>query len=558
MYRCEYFVDAEKAYKYQQQINNLESETHIYWSITNSTIALEYENKGEYDKAIEFYKKAYDNKESDYDDVWYSIASVYIKTGDTEQAAKYLKRILTVDKKKLECAKDYCWYSSHICYELIKLLVSQKHYDEAKPYIQELIYYNEPLVSDDYDMYYIKFIIFANYQLYKIEQDSVQKEHFWNECTKYYSIVEADEDVENEIFDFVIDFIIEYIKNIDIYDKMFDKIIFILKHLNIWQTGNKQKELLEYAINICNDNKKYRKWHLIFLMKYAEILCNIHYKNYSEAFCYCSLAQDLYDKYDLQDSYCQNLIYKTMAECMSNINKYNFDEVNTLRKKCNYALLAQKNAKPVWSSCKDAIEIWQDAAQSYEYIDFYRHEIFCLQKALSIITPILDQYNYSDYNKYQEIAKDLIIASLNLEDHSGTYNIIKTVYNNTLNYYKNKNFGKYWSSDISQLANYCEKLHLFQEAIDMYLYAMYVLVCDRPDIHLIDKITLHETKRNKLYKDINKIVRSNINNNIIDDLIDLKDDILLLSDKIKIDCNYMDLLQYISEKYQYSEIEFKK
>lgn len=152
----------------------------------------------------------------------------------------------------------------------------------------------------------------------------------------------------------------------------------------------------------------------------------------------------------------------------------------------------------------------------------------------------------------------MIIASLNLEDHSGTYNIIKTVYNNTLNYYKNKNFGKYWSSDISQLANYCEKLHLFQEAIDMYLYAMYVLVCDRPDIHLIDKITLHETKRNKLYKDINKIVRSNINNNIIDDLIDLKDDILLLSDKIKIDCNYMDLLQYISEKYQYSEIEFKK
>lgn len=54
----------------------------------------------EYDKAIEFYKKAYDNKESHYDDVWYSIANVYIKTGDTEQAVKYLKRILTVDKKK--------------------------------------------------------------------------------------------------------------------------------------------------------------------------------------------------------------------------------------------------------------------------------------------------------------------------------------------------------------------------------------------------------------------------------------------------------------------------
>lgn len=332
IYRCKYFANAKKAYWYQQQINNLKSEITIYGNITNNTIALDCENKGEYYKAIKFYKKAYADMENDYNNVWYRIASIYKKTGHTEQAVKYLKRILTMDKKMIRCAESYYLYSNDVCYELIELLISQKHYDEAKPYMWELIYYNEPMVSDDYDMYYIKFIIFANYQLYKIEQNNVQKEHFWNECTKYYSIVETNEDVKNEIFDFVIDFITAYIKNMDIADKMFNKIVFILKHLTVSKTGDKQKKLLEYAVSICYNNKKYRKWHIIFLIKYTEILNDNHYKNYDEAFHYCKLAQDFYNKYNLHDSYCQNLIDKTIAECMIHIDGYSFYKINEIKK----------------------------------------------------------------------------------------------------------------------------------------------------------------------------------------------------------------------------------
>lgn len=556
-YRFKYFANTEKAYWYQQQINNLKSNTHVYGNnITSSTIALEYEEKGEYNKAIKFYKKAYENGENVYKDAWYNIANVYKNTGRIEQTVVYLKRILAMDKKKLKEIQDYYLYSSDVCYELIGLLILQKRYNMAKQYAYELVYYNKPMVSDEDNVHYIKYVIFANYQLYEIEQNIQQKKYCWNECIKYYSILEANDDINNNIFDFVIDFIIAYIKNMDISDKMFDKIIFISKHLNISETGNKQKELLKYAINVCCSNRGYEKWHIIFLIKYAVLLSDLHYGKYNEAFDYCKLAQDFYNKYGLQDSYCQNLIYKAMAECMTK----HFDQIDELKKKCNYALLAEEDAKLCHSSRKDAIEIWKDAAESYSYIGYYKQEVFCLQKALSIITPVFNQYEYSFYNNYWQIIKCLIMASISSGNHKETYNIIEEIYASNLNYYSKseEESNKSWSLTITCLAEYIEELQLFREAIDMYFYAIYVVICDKPHISLIDKITLQETKRYQLCENIKKIIKNDIDNDTIDTIVNLKDKILVLLDKTKIDYNYSSLLQYISEKYQYHDIEFKK
>ena len=577
-HRGTYFANPEKAYWYQQQIDDLRKEkgvnqNQIYLDdMTNSDFASACAERGEYEKAIELYEKAYHNGEETYDYVLYRMANVSIKAGWAERAVGYLKRILEIDKEEIKESHNYSFYSSNACHELIELLISQECYSDAEHYAHELIAYNEPMLSESCNTEYIKWIISANYQLYRIEKDKQKKEHFWDECVRYYRMIE----IGNNISDDISDFIMAYIKRMGSSEEMFNEISEILNHLELdrWPTDEIEKEILEYAISVCNNNGKYVNYHITFLIKYAEFLSGFYHENYSEAYACCRKAQILYDEYELENPYYQNMIDKIMLKCGPD----DIEQEQEIRERCNYKLIAEECIKELLDSrgdiikyCEDSVGIWKEAADAYRYAadsmtdscrkeKYYEQEISCLKKAFEIIMPNLNQFEYSSYENYWQIADSLARSYINLGNNSKAYSVIEEMYVNTLDYYSKNEDGdnSEWTRKISWLAEYLEDIHCYKEAVDMNFYAIYVVICNEPDISLISKIALQETERRQLYENTGKIIKENISNAVIDIIVELKDTILSLSNRTEINCDYMDLLQFISENYQYNEIEFKR
>lgn len=573
-YRRKYFMDMEKALWYQEQINDLRKDTcgenasgsicidgnvtYFYRDdVTNSTLASEYEEKGDYEKAMELFEKAYTTGEEDYEWTFFCLARVCKKAGKIEKAIGYLQCILNRDKENEKNDAEFFSYTSYACCELIRILVSQNRFTEAGEYAYELIHYNELEIGEEDNAYYVSWIIAAYYQLFVIESEPQQKKSFWEQCMKYYKMLEQEKYISDNIYDFVFAFV----KNIDVSEKGFVEILSILKRVDNWEGEKITRDILEYAIRICESNHSYGKWHVYFLTKYSALLNKSSNQHYAEALQYCKMAQEFYDAYKLQEPYCQNLIYKVMAECMSNIREYEFEQVQKIRKKCDYALLAEADVNEIPCSDEEKIEAWKNAADTFRYIDDYERERYCLQRAYDIIMPILNQYEFSDYRNVWDIAEAMIQCYMNLKNDGQAYFMIEELYTKTIDYYddpeKAEDTGE-WSWKIKQLAEYLEEINRVEEAANLYLYAMYVAICAKPDSGLIRDMDLGEQQSLQLYKKLETIMKGGVENDVVDTVLDLKEKVMPLLKQITNGKMFQELLQWFLAKYQHQEIEFKR
>lgn len=556
LYRCEYFTDTDKASWYQEQINRIRQTIEeddvsrgVYLGdLTNSDIASGYEDKGDYGKALEYYERAYNMGEDTYDQALFKMANVCKKAGDTQKATEYLKRILDIDK-------EYFSYTSYACCELIKILISEQQFSEAENFSLELIHYNKSEALEEKQAYYVNWMIVAYYSLYMIEKYLYKKNNYWKECVKYYKILDQEEKISDDIYDFVLD----YVKSLDVSEKYLKEVLLILKRMDSWQEEKTVRDIYEYVIDVCEQDSRYAQWHVYFLVQYSRYLNRFSQKHCTEAFYYCEMAQKCYEAYQLQDPYYQSLIYKNWVECKVNMDEYDFEQVLEIRKKCDYALIVEREAEEFLYSEEEKCEAWKNAADAYDYTDNFDKKIYCLQKAMDIILPPLHEKEYGEYQSYWSLAMDMLRCHITLGNHIEAYMLLTEIYGRTLYYYGNiKRDAHEWSWKFKELAESLEKLNKADEAANLYLYAMYVMSSPAPDISLMKNLSLDEQTDRMFYEQLRMAITDGLENDTIDAVAEWKEKVIPLLNQRKTGSLYVELLMWFGQNYQDQEVEFKR
>lgn len=570
MYRCEFFSNVEKAYWYQERIDELrvkrkkestdatkDTGTTIYCDsndVSCSALAQKYEEAQEYEKAIEYYKKAYEDGDEWYESFMESIAQIYLKMGETKKAIQCLEEVLDRDKANENNPDVYFSYTAYICTELIMNLIKLQDYEKAKKYAYELIHYKEPDTLKEDNSYAVTYVLVAYYYLYVIENESNKRAQLWQQCIKYYKMLQNNK-IEEDIFDFIEEYLIKE-------DVGFEEIFVILDRIDSYNTKDIKEKLI---FNFIGKNKNvdgFDRYHVILMIEYAKLFNEYPYEWIKEAEKYCEKAQELYLEYGLQDTYIQSLLCETKAEILSNDKDYEYDQILELKKKCDYSILAEHQLQKAVDE-ENKIKIWKDAADSYRYVDYYEMQIACLEKSLAIIIPVLNQYDFSQFNgDYWNIMVDLIRAYIQVGDFAKVEYNIDNFYKNAIEFYRNiENLDNVWNRiwNIESIAEFYSECALEQKAVNTYLAAMYIGL--EKDNNQYDILKDRDRNINicKITEAVNCLLEGEIENDIIDKVIDLKDTLVRYRDNYRGDKNiYDEIILKINERCQNQEIEFKK
>ena len=291
-------------------------------------------------------------------------------------------------------------------------------------------------------------------------------------------------------------------------------------------------------------------------------LRTLPYELIKEAESNCEKAQELYLEYGLQDKYIQSLLYQTKAKIMSNEKDYDSDQELELRKKCDYSVLAQNQFEKTDDN-KERIEIWKDAADSYRYVDNYEMQIECLKKSLEILNIILNQYEYSQFNgDYWYIMGDLIRASIQLGNLEKAQQYIDELYKNAIEFYRSiENSDSSWERTwkIWSIAELYIESASKEKAVNTYLAAMYIGLVKDSNQYEILKNSVADINICRLSQTIDDLLDDEIENDMIDKIIDIKNELVNYRDDYQEDKNvYDEIISKINDFYQNQEIEFKK
>ncbi len=571
LYRCKFFSNVEKAYWYQERIDELRAKRNAesadefamdrggtIYDYTNdvscSALAQKYEEEGNYQKAIEYYQKAYKDGDEWYENFMQRIAHVYLKMNQPEKAIAYLEEILDRDKENEKNSNAYFAYSSYICIDLIKNLIKLQDYEKAKIYALELIHYEEPDVYKEDNSYAVTYVLAAYYYLYIIENEPNKKALFWQQCIKYYKMLQNNK-IEEDIFDFIEEYLIKE-------DVCFEEIFAILDRIDNYNTKDIKEKLIVNFIAKNKNANEFDKYHVILMIEYAKLFNEYPYELIKEAESNCEKAQELYLEYKLQDKYIQSLLYETKAEIMSNDKDYEYDQVLELKRKCDYRLLAEQQLQKAVDD-ENKVKIWKDAADSYRYVEHYEMQIDCLEKSLAIIILVLNQYEFSRFDgDYWFSMVDLIRAYIQVGNFEKAKYNIDNLYKNAIEFYKSiGNSDNSWERiwNMESIAEFYSECALKEKAVNTYLAAMYIGL--EKDSNQYEILKDRDMKINicKISESINCLLEGEIENNIIDKVIDLKDTLVCYRDDYLGDKNtYDEIISKINDHYQNQEIEFKK
>lgn len=571
LYRCEFFSNVEKAYWYQERIDELRVKMNeksadvvimdggvTTYSYTNdvscSALARKYEKEGAYKKAIEYYKKAYEDGDEWYESFMQSIAHIYLKMGESEKAVECLEEVLKRDKANENDPDVHFSYTAYVCVDLIMNLIKLQDYEKAKIYALELIHYEEPDVYKEDNSYAVTYVLAAYYYLYIIENESNKRALFWQQCIKYYKMLQNNK-IEEDIFDFIEEYLIKE-------DVCFEEIFAILDRIDNYNTKDIKEKLIVNFIAKNRNADGFDRYHVILMIEYAKLFNEYPYELIKEAESNCEKAQELYLEYGLQDKYIQSLLYETKAEIMSNDKDYEYDQVLELKKKCDYSLLAEQQLQKAVDD-ENRVKIWKEAADSYRYVDNYKMQIDCLEKSLAIIIPILNQHEFSKFDgDYWFLMGDFIRAYIQVGDFEKAKCNTDNLYENAIEFYKGiENSDNSWERiwNMGSIAEFYGECSLAEKAVNTYLTAMYIgLEKDNNQYEI-----LKDRDRNinicKISEAVNCLLEEEIESGIIDKVIDLKDTLVRYRDDYLGDKNtYDEIISKINDRYQNQEIEFKK
>lgn len=561
LYRSEHFTNVEKAYAYQKLIDQLrderpkeeadmaitgDSETQYIWrrNISYSDLAKMCREEGRYEEAISYYKKACDNGEEIYDIAMKLIAELYLEMGDLDMAISCLEK---------GCENSLLGDHGFLSIDLIKLCIQQGDCEKAAVYARKLIQEEEACIAEKKNDNAVSSTLAAYFFLYAMEDEQKEKARLWQECLKYYEMLG-----EGEITEEIADFIMEYLEREIISG---EQILRMINRIGGWQIKDVKRKIIWHSLEKYAGRKAFHRYHIILLLKLAELSGEYPYENIKEALLYCSQAEEFYIQHEIEEDYLVNLIAHTRAEIMSRDSSCEYDKIQEVRKKCDYRLLAEQ--KILYDKCEDEeqIDIWKEAADQYSTVGKYDMEVLCLKKALAIGVPLSRQKKgviIFINNDYWNVAGQLIDAYIKLKDWKSADTVIREYYDRTIDWLKDIETPYKRLEKVKQAAEYFAQISENADAARGYLTAMYVGL----DEKLKEDISAQrvETKDFTVHlcSLLLELLEEEVASNMVDSLVDLKDKLIACREKEADGAKVYDaVIVKITNRYQYREVEFK-
>lgn len=368
----------------------------------------------------------------------------------------------------------------------------------------------------------------------------------------------------NKIDDDIFDFIVEYLVMEDV---SFDEILVILDRIGDGNTKDIKEKIILSAIDKSVKSIGFEKYHVILMIEYARLFNKYPNPSSKEAEGRYDEAQRLYVEYGLNDEYIQSLLYNTKTEIMLRKDDYGYDEVLEFQKKCNYGITAEHQLK-LAADDRKRIEIWRDAADSYRNVSNYKMQTDCLEKALEILIPSLNLYEFNTYeyieleSGYWHMMEDIIRAYIMLEDFQMAKENIDGLYKKVMEFYlmpENSDDAQKRIWKIQSIADFYVEITLKEDAVKTYLTAMYMGL--EKDINKYNILKDHASDIDpcRLNESITSLLDKGIDNSIVDSLIGLKDKLVSYRDAYRWDIRiYDEIISKINDRYQNRDIEFKK
>ena len=553
-YRHKHFGDLEKAYEYQEVIRLLrEGDTDGKHSkylekTLLEKLALSYINKKNYDKAIDIYYKLYIRGIYSYTSKVRSIADIYLKKGDIDSA---ISNIIDLIEKSWKLDYD-------MCLKLVELLVKEKIEDKAKLYAKRIIYKQRGKCHlRKASLQEMQYVLMAYYYLYCVEIDIDRKNRYWEKACRIFELSRfkswSSGKWINEII--IYPYVLEYLKK----EKMDNYSIIGL--VNSCDRSNWYfKEKLEFISILKKENISSNPIELGILLdlKAAELLNEYPYSRLEEALSLCEDALNTINRYGLDNKYLNSKVNSVKAELMSNDSKCKYEDVNKLREKCNYYLIAEVESE--YNDLENCIKIWKEAADRYNNVEKYVEQLSCLYHVEVLFLLNLNKYDFISFDgDIDSLITEEFFAYTNAKKYNQANILLRDWHKFTVQYYRNRKDIEdiaFYKSRFKHIANKFNDMEHHIEAYNEYIYSLYIVLYYR-DEECKWKEELTQDFVISLCPDI--IVRLDVvPEDIIDEIIELKDYIVkYMPDDLKDNEDIKTIIQIISSNYQNNEIEFK-
>ncbi len=543
LYANEHSSDIGKALWYQEQLDRLSESDFCGWYVSNMDLADEYEKKGDYEKVIGCYEKALENGEDIYEVIMGCMADTFLKMENPAKAAECLSKIL--EKNKAEGAG----YPCYICLDLIKILLAQGEYGRARIYAEELLRYNAKGDNS------VKYALAANYRLFRMETKPDKKEAFWQECLRYYKMP-GNREIDEYLYEFAGDYVQ---KEVVPYGE-------IPQFLNrIRGRGERQEteiKIIRYFMNKYGDLEDFRPWHIILLLRLAELSDDASHRDTPAALGYCAEAQEIFDRYQLVDECIQSMIYERTASVITGGDNYaDYPKADGMRRQCNYELMARWKIRYEGGGAEEEADIWREAAGKYRYIEEYGMENACLKSAVEAAAMVKEERHSGIWFKkdvYRSAMTELIESYIRCGLSDEAVRALEELYEKVTACFLNDKSGETKLGNVrkvKEIADYLRKTGKNNMAAKIYATAVYLLVEEEPDMEPVRKMNISETCLGQICDKAGDCLDRGICQGDVDLLIDLKEEMARLKEGGAEPC--LSVIRKITEKYQYREIEFK-
>ena len=574
MYRCEKYADADKAFHYQEILENLrpytqgensngsvsiDGETSYFYTddITYSDMAQQEAEEGNYAKAIEYYRIAMEKGQEFYSTAFSQMADYYEKLGEREKARECLITVLDYDKERIANNEDFSSYSNHVCYELILLYRSENHYEAAKQYAKEWIQYNSEEIKDAPSAYDLKWLLVANHLLYAMSSDFEHKEAYWNECIRYYQMLAEDEKLEEEM----LPFLLEYLSKMEDDSQKISKAYEFLERFETSFIDDVKADLLNYILRLCEKDETRTKDLITVFARYAAHFMDCWPRDYEKALEYINHAQKLMKQYEIQDAYLENLLYKELGECYSNVDRYEYEQTLEVKSRCNYHLLAVTDGHG--KDTETQAKLLQEAADAYGYIDNYKQQKTCFIEGISLLSCLDCTYDSDVLSLKLNLYENLLSCCVRLCDTE----TLKEYANQMLPIVVENCFESIATNERHNVDHYCWRMkniayelgqgNCIEESVLCYLTAVTLGISQTINKEILRKTDIYEGMTKEFEEEFHKAMHGEMSDRGIDLVVDVYKEIKELLREEKYGSIEQDFLWFL-EQYQKQEVEFKR
>lgn len=239
---------------------------------------------------------------------------------------------------------------------------------------------------------------------------------------------------EEELTEELSEFLIELADHEENHEEKIEKAFEYMERSRTWYKAENIRQFSDYIFSLCEGRREYILYHLKALINCSEYLSNGPLENEEEALSYCIRANNLYEENQLTDEYWYSRIHKRIGECYACLNGYDYDQAMEEKQKCNYWLLAKKEAEG--KNAEKQAELWRSSADEYRYLDNFAMERDCYEKVLSILTPVLNQYDYNSFQNYWYAAEGQLRCYEQLHDREQVRERGMDLYDKTADHYR--------------------------------------------------------------------------------------------------------------------------